>query len=58
MDNHFYFTVSIMFIGGVLMMPMLMLMAWMWKHFLDRDRRDNRKRRREELLAELRGDAP
>ena len=47
-----------MFIGGVLMMPMLMLMAWMWKHFLDRDRRDDRKRRREELLAELRGDAP
>jgi len=57
-DSHFYFTVSIMFIGGVLMMQMLMLMAWMWKHFLDRDRRDDRKRRREELLAELRGDAP
>jgi len=47
-----------MFIGGVFVMPMLVFMAWAWMHFLDRDRHDDRKRRRQELLAELRGDAP
>lgn len=57
MDSHFYFTVSTIFIGSVLGMPMLAFIAWAWMHFLDRDRRDDRKRRREELLAELRGDA-
>jgi len=57
-DNFFYFTISTMFIGGVFVMPMLVFMAWAWMHFLDRDRHDDRKRRREELLAELRGDAP
>lgn len=58
MDNFFYFTVSTILIGSVLGMPLLMFMVWTWKHFRDRDRHDDRKRRRQELLAELRGDAP